>query len=484
MSQCKNIIHPFQNDPGVSQRQRLIPELDVNAPKIDGRTLADLLDYFTRLSRHINYYDANLATSDWQPFFNKSIPFNLSSISKYDAAAVEEKFDFYRSLFYKRPGKRTLQLVIHYMYYSTVYRINTWHKSVDNSQLVFEQMLENLVIDRLMDPVKSFIALTNSAAREHCIKSINFTPLAENTIWNLQSSDLKAMDTSLRSRRGSRNRLMGMMEALSSLWPAMIEAVKLLSGAAEHSIEESLFSTSEELKQEHTPHLALLFAFLKLFQHLQSDLNGFTKKHLDFFFKEVLRLQPRAAEADKAHIVFEIQKQLDSHLLKKGVQVKDAKDKNNAEILFALDDEIVVNKAQVEEVRTLFLNTELAHDNSDLSPEAHSVVELLTNEEPERFEELYEALPPETHVRMENLSPLAGGEQIAAPVELASGPRDKYFPISESFALGRIAPEHRVTVSEAIDPSEVSFSLRDIPAFIRLDGFVVRSLREARREPS
>ncbi|HEY0066190.1 MAG TPA: hypothetical protein VGB46_02470, partial [Flavisolibacter sp.] len=367
MSQCKNIIHPFQNDPGVSQRQRLIPELDVNAPKIDGRTLADLLDYFTKLSRHINYYDANLATSDWQPFFNKSTPFNLSSISKYGSAAVEGKFDFYRSLFYKRPGKRTLQLVIHYMYYSTIYRINTWHKSVDNSQLVFEQMLENLVTDRLMDPVKSFIALANSAAREHCIKSINFTPLAENAIWNLQSSDLNAVDTSLRARRGSRNRLMGMMEALSSLWPAMIEAVKLLSGAAEHSIEESLFSTSEELKQEHTPHLALLFAFLKLFQHLQSDLNGFTKKHLDFFFKDVLRLQPRNAEADKAHIVFEIQKQLDTHLLKKGLQVKDAKDKNNAEILFELDDEIVVNKTQVEEVRTLYLNSELAHDNSDLS---------------------------------------------------------------------------------------------------------------------
>jgi len=125
-----------------------------------------------------------------------------------------------------------------------------------------------------------------------------------------------------------------------------------------------------------------------------------------------------------------------------------------------------------------------SRDNSDLSPGAHSVVELLANEEPERFEELYEALPLETRARMENLSPLAGSEQIAAPVELASGPRDKYFPISESFALGRIAAEHRVTVSEAIDHSEVSFSLRHIPAFIRLDGFVVRSLREARREPS
>ena len=120
-----------------------------------------------------------------------------------------------------------------------------------------------------------------------------------------------------------------------------------------------------------------------------------------------------------------------------------------------------------------------ARPTGDLSPEARSVVELLANEDPERFDELYEALPSEIRERMERLSPLAGDERIAAPVELASGPEDKYFPVSESFALGSIAADYRVTVTEAIDHSEFSFS--DIPAFAQFDGFVVRSLREARR---
>lgn len=120
-----------------------------------------------------------------------------------------------------------------------------------------------------------------------------------------------------------------------------------------------------------------------------------------------------------------------------------------------------------------------ARPTGDLSPEARSVVELLANEDPERFDDLYEALPSEIRERTERLSPLAGGEWIAAPVEIASGPEDKYFPVSESFALGSIAADHRVTVTEAIDHSEFSFS--DIPAFARFDGFVVRSLREARR---
>ena len=120
-----------------------------------------------------------------------------------------------------------------------------------------------------------------------------------------------------------------------------------------------------------------------------------------------------------------------------------------------------------------------ARSTGDLSSEARSVVELLANEDPERFDGLYEALPSEIRERMERLSPLAGDERIAAPVELASGPEDKYFPVSESFALGSIAADHRVTVTEVIDHSEFSFS--DVPDFARFDGFVVRSLREARR---
>jgi len=80
---------------------------------------------------------------------------------------------------------------------------------------------------------------------------------------------------------------------------------------------------------------------------------------------------------------------------------------------------------------------------------------------------------------LSKLSPLAGNERLDAPVELASGPHDRYFPVSESYAISRIAPDHHVTVTRALDHAKLSFSLRDLPAFLRMDGFVVRSLREA-----
>ena len=116
----------------------------------------------------------------------------------------------------------------------------------------------------------------------------------------------------------------------------------------------------------------------------------------------------------------------------------------------------------------------------DLGPEARSVVELLANEDPERFDELYTALPDEIRTKLDRISPLAGEGQIEAPVELVSGPHDKYFPISESYAVAGIAPNLHVTVTGALDHAEVSFSVEDIPAFVRMDSFVLQSVRQAR----
>jgi pimeloyl-ACP methyl ester carboxylesterase len=133
---------------------------------------------------------------------------------------------------------------------------------------------------------------------------------------------------------------------------------------------------------------------------------------------------------------------------------------------------------ELEEVDRL--RPEFLADLRGMGAEARSVAELLENTDPNRFDDLYRGLPDGVRAKMEELSPLAGDRHLDVPVELISGPQDKYFPVSESRAVVRIAPEARVTVSEALDHVEVSYSARDLPALLLIDGFVVRSLREAR----
>jgi pimeloyl-ACP methyl ester carboxylesterase len=121
-----------------------------------------------------------------------------------------------------------------------------------------------------------------------------------------------------------------------------------------------------------------------------------------------------------------------------------------------------------------------ARRRDDLGPGARSVVELLANRKPERFAALYADLPDDVRHDLQKLSPLAGKGKIRVPVELATGPHDKYFPPSQSYALERVAPQRRVTVTEVLDHAKLDVSLRDIPAFATFDAFVVRSLRTAR----
>ncbi len=365
MYDCECLIHPFQNDPGTSQSQRVMDELLSGAAKIDARTLADLLDYFVQLSRHINYYDTELNVSDWQPFFKNSIPFILASIIKNQSADIENNFAYYNSLFEKKPSPNGLQLHAYFIYYRFINKINNWHLAVKDSGLPIESFLEILIKDKLMQPVKFFISYTNAAVKYYGIKRIDFSKLYDNKVWNLDVTDLYSIDNNFKTGTNSKfKQLNNLYLQLKTIASPFLDAINITSTEAESNLELSLLPLKEELQKKHPPHLGLLFAFLNIFRYLQNDLNGYTRKHLDFFYKDVLQIKSREAIPDKAHIIFEIQKLLKKYLVKKGILVKDGKDNNKQEILFSLDDEIVVNKTEVADVKTLFLNNQNAFAQS------------------------------------------------------------------------------------------------------------------------
>ena len=114
-----------------------------------------------------------------------------------------------------------------------------------------------------------------------------------------------------------------------------------------------------------------------------------------------------------------------------------------------------------------------------LARPARAVVALLLNREPGRFEALYRALPGSIRSSHAALSPIAAAGRLRAPVELASAPRDKYFPLAESRALAAAAPSGRVTVTRTLAHAIPEPSPRDVADLFRFDGFVVRVLERA-----
>ena len=359
---CKCLIHPFQNDPGTSQSQRVMDNLLSAAAKIDARTLADLLNFFVQMSRHINYYDLQLNVNDWQPFFKNSVPFTLTSIIKFPLQNTETNLTLYKSIFDKKPSPVGLQLCAFSIYYRFIYSINNWHLKLKDSSLPIAATLEGLIINKLQAPVKQFIQYSNAAVKTYGINRIDFLKLSGNPVWGLDASSLSATDTSFSTgTTSSRQRIINLYNDFNTLLTVFSDAVKTLSDASEINLEASFIPLKEELQKKHPPQLALLFAFLNMFRQLQNDLNQYTRKHLDYFYKEILLFKAEEAVPDKANIVFEIQKALKKYLIKKGLRVKDGKDDNNQDILFSLDDDIVVTQTTIADKRTLFLNNQIAH---------------------------------------------------------------------------------------------------------------------------
>jgi pimeloyl-ACP methyl ester carboxylesterase len=118
---------------------------------------------------------------------------------------------------------------------------------------------------------------------------------------------------------------------------------------------------------------------------------------------------------------------------------------------------------------------------SRAGPAVRPLVDLLANRDPKRFDELYEALPPGMRAGIRRLSPIHEASRLRAPVELATAPRDKYFPPSESRGIVRSAPRARLTISSSLEHAGLDLSPDNIAGLVRLDAWIVRTLRAAAR---
>ncbi|MDH7444137.1 baseplate J/gp47 family protein [Aquimarina sp. 2201CG14-23] len=113
-------------------------------------------------------------------------------------------------------------------------------------------------------------------------------------------------------------------------------------------------SDTSTLEKNIEPHLTLFAAFLKLTSFSQERLNSLSKKHLDFYYKEVLKLDNKAPVEDKVHILFELAKNSTEVRIEEKTSLDGGKDKNGTKRIYKTQEEIIVNKTSVASLRNVF----------------------------------------------------------------------------------------------------------------------------------
>ncbi|MEO8602753.1 MAG: hypothetical protein ABI629_09265 [bacterium] len=104
------------------------------------------------------------------------------------------------------------------------------------------------------------------------------------------------------------------------------------------------------------PHLALLLAFLELYRTPQAALNRFTTRHLDFYYRRVLRFTHRPAVPDRAHVLVELKKHTPPIAIGPQHRLAAGKDAEGVELVYAPVRETVIGPASVASLRSIFVD--------------------------------------------------------------------------------------------------------------------------------
>lgn len=111
------------------------------------------------------------------------------------------------------------------------------------------------------------------------------------------------------------------------------------------------------------PHLGLLLSFLKTFQTVRDGLNGFTNRHLDFYYQDVLQLTKKAAVPDSVAVLFQPEKNTIAVKVEQGRELDAGKDATGKSLVYKTTREIIVNQVAIAKKKTIFADKQAARVN-------------------------------------------------------------------------------------------------------------------------
>lgn len=106
-----------------------------------------------------------------------------------------------------------------------------------------------------------------------------------------------------------------------------------------------------------TPHLTLFLAFLLLLENSKKRLNALTKRHLDFYYHDILQIQKLAATPDKVYLLFELAKNATQQKIAIGTSFDGGKDTNGKTRTYTSTEELIANKTVISMLKNVY------HDN-------------------------------------------------------------------------------------------------------------------------
>jgi hypothetical protein len=103
------------------------------------------------------------------------------------------------------------------------------------------------------------------------------------------------------------------------------------------------------------PHFALLLAFVELLGEAREELGRLTRRHLDYHYRDVLGMQPFAAEPDRLAVVFTLTSRVAQHRLPAGTALSAGRDAAGVARTYRTERDLFLSPARIDMLRSVYV---------------------------------------------------------------------------------------------------------------------------------
>jgi hypothetical protein len=357
---------------GTGRLNRLLHALDPKNVPLDDRKLEDLLLFIKEYAAKIRFVqlpdedDESWVT--WQTFFEQDMAVMLSAVLSTDISKEKVQYDTLRKELYKEPTVERL-LAMFEPIFELKDKIETWYEQATDDNPI-QKDLALIIQSNLSDQLQQL--LSYRLAVNDKTENVNSFQIKTTSIWGFDASHLDPNDSFFdtppsvlefddpTSTADDIDPLVLASFYLDDIFQAFDKAVSDIVAKSPEYLDFALMSYPH-----HQPHMALYIAFLELFKYLQDDLNDITGRHLEFFYRDVLHLSERPAQADSVHVIFELAKGVNSYIVEGKTPLLAGKDVLNKDIIYKTGSQsedrsifsipFVPNKAVIKEIKSIFI---------------------------------------------------------------------------------------------------------------------------------
>ena len=327
---------------GLTHKDRQLKELDASYFKIDERSIDDFINFAAKFAQFINYYNSkNDLDGDATSFIAQDTTILLIHISSYKIDAIRKNLENIISEVFN--NKTELISVVNYLY-DLIIQVETWNNiTVDIKE--FNNEIKKLIQSKFVKNFAKLMAFEDSLTLKGLIKpKLRFYNFLAKEEW---MSDFISKERFIYTAETKEKLLQEVVNHIYHIFYPLTDAIQLLIDSSKHYLEKTKTAGNTQA------HIALYITFIELYKYAQDDINKFTQRHLDYFYKEILKFENIPEVPDKVHLTFELQDGTDIYKLEKGTELIAGQDDEGKNIIFETNEEIVVTKADIESVKTI-----------------------------------------------------------------------------------------------------------------------------------